>query len=91
MSDEPPQLTREQAEASLKIVRTWLARKHSQWAANNATLYEPGFHCDGWAIALDGGPEDWPWHVSQDIGEKDWPIGVYAEPGSRWYLGLYPD
>lgn len=82
---ETKQLTREQAETCLKIVDDWLsmATGGAQWGPK---LYEPGFHCNGWAIALEGGPEDWPWHVSQ---EGIWPKDVFVEPGSSWYLGLY--
>lgn len=80
------QLTREQAEACLTIVQSWLADPHT---GGQAKLYEPGFHCGGWAIALEGGPDDWPWQVSQAIGEFGWPEGVYAEPVNHWCLGLY--
>lgn len=89
MNDENPQLTREQAEECLATVREWLVKIDGQQTADEAKLYDPGFHCNGWAIALEGGPEDWPWRVSQDVGEEGWPDGVFAEPGSNWYLGLY--
>jgi hypothetical protein len=88
MSDEQPQLAREQAEQALATVREWLVAKGS-WDADEVELYEPGFHCNGWAIALEGGPEEWPWHVSQDVGEEGWPDGVFAEPVNHWCLGLY--
>lgn len=84
--DENERLTREQAEACLKIVQDWLTKRGDEWAAHEAKLYEPGFHCTGWAIALEGGPEEWPWHISQ---EGIWPKDVFVEPGASWYLGLY--
>lgn len=86
MSDSE-QLTREQAEACLKIAQDWVGLRAGPGWSDEMKLYEPGFHCDGWAIALEGGPEDWPWHVSQ--AEDIWPQGVFAEAGSDWYLGLY--
>lgn len=88
MSDTE-QLTREQAEQCLATVREWLVKAGGQWAADEAKLYDPGFHCGGWAIALEGGPEEWPWHVSQAVGEEGWPDGVFAEPVASWCLGLY--
>lgn len=78
------QLTREQAEACLLAVQNWICDPHT---GGTAKLYEPGFHCDGWAIVMDHGPQDWPWHVSQ---EDIWPDGVFVQAGSHWYLGLYP-
>lgn len=87
--NDTEQLTREKAEECLATVREWLVKKDGQWAADEAKLYEPGFHCNGWAIALEGGPEEWPWHISQDVGEEGWPDGVFVEPGASWYLSLH--
>lgn len=84
--DENEQLTREQAEACLKIVQDWIDKKSGPgWEVK---LYEPGFHCTGWALALEGGPVMWPWLISQDTAVM-WPDGVHIEPGASWYLGLY--
>jgi hypothetical protein len=85
--NENEQLTREQAEACLTIVQSWIGDPHT---AGRAKLYEPGFHCDGWAIAMDGGPFEWPYQVTEAMYPNGWPDGVFAEPGSNWYLGLYP-
>jgi len=85
---EDEQLTREQAEACLKIVQDWIAiRGGKQWLGH-LKLYEPGFHCGGWAIALEGGPEEWPWYISQDKSIT-WPEGAFVEAGATWYLGLH--
>ena len=78
------QLTREQAEACLKIVQDWIDEKYGP--GYEVKLYDPGFHCTGWALVLTGMPDEWPWLISQ---AGHWPQGVFAEPGSDWYLGLY--
>lgn len=80
------QLSRETAEQCLKLVTDWLTTQGTNEAP---TLYEPGFHCSGWAIALEGGPDVWPVDLTHEGGVV-WPKGVFAEPGSHWYLGLYP-
>jgi hypothetical protein len=85
--DETPQLTREQAEACLKIAKDWVALRAGSGWSDEMKLYEPGFHCDGWAIALTG-LKSWPWHVTQDAAVS-WPVRVYAEAVNDWCLGLY--
>lgn len=87
MTGQNEQLTREQAEACLKIVQEWIDKKQGVpgW---EVTLYEPGFHCDGWSAALEGTEIEWPWLMSTDESVT-WPDGVFAEPGASWYLGLY--
>jgi hypothetical protein len=88
VSDEREQLTREQAEACVKIVQAWVGKVDPE-AAALATLYEPGFQCGGWAVTLqEQGPEDWPMWVC-DMVDDEWPKGVFAEPVSHWCLGLY--
>ncbi len=64
-------ITRELAEATLAAVREQFAdylegidpndQKRQPW------LYEPGFHCNGWAIAWEGvGPRDWADYACRD-------------------------
>lgn len=85
--NQPEALTEAQALACFKIVRAWIHDKVGpSW---QPVLYGVGFHCNGWAIALEGALDDWPWHLSQDESVT-WPDGVFAEPGASWYLGLYP-
>jgi hypothetical protein len=53
-----------------------------------AALYEPGFHANGWVIALEGGPYEWPIHISEP-GKVTWPEGVWVEPVNNWSIALY--
>lgn len=82
-------LTLTQASVCLEITKGWIARTDPSAAADLA-LYPPGFHADGYTIALEGGPEDWPWHLTQDE-TITMPGGIFAEPVNGWCLGLYPD
>lgn len=55
-------------------------------------LYEPGFHADGWTLALEG-DYDWPMRVSEALFLKEisLPADVFVEPVNGWCLGLYPE
>lgn len=86
--NENEQLTREQAEACLKIVKDWVALYAATGWADEVKLYEPGFHCDGWAIWLEG-LEDWPQAISHSA-DVTWPPGMYAGAVNHVCLGLYP-
>ena len=83
--NENPRVNAKTAGDCLLIVQSWLGDPRT---GGEAKLYPPGFHCNGWAVALEGGPEDWPWHISQDES-VEWPPNVLVEPGASWYLGLY--
>jgi hypothetical protein len=61
------------------------------WTGDNAaTLHEPGFHADGWTIALESGPEDWTIKISEP-GVAQWPAGVAVEPLNHWALSVFVD
>lgn len=81
-------ITEEQAKACLDLVKEWIERKAGPgWEPK---LYEPGFHAEGWTIALEGLADlEWPWTMSQDKSVP-WPDGVWVEAGSDWYLSLLP-
>jgi hypothetical protein len=49
------------------------------------TLYDPGFHCSGWAVVWEEGPEEWISRVSDSVQVP----GVLIEPVNHWCLGLY--
>lgn len=63
------------------------------------TLYEPGFHADGWTVGWDGGPDNWP-HMSvmgrvDDVSGREFepatfPPGVAADALDNVILTLYP-
>lgn len=87
--DDDRQLTKRQAKACLRIVREWIAAWDED-TAQDVKLYEPGFHADGWTVALEGGPEDWAYAITYAEGVT-WPRGVHVETVSgSWCLGLYP-
>jgi len=78
-------IDRKTAEAALAVVQNWMPPGYDP-----VRLYEPGFHADGWVIAMDGGPEDWPIHLS-DSGSVKWPAGVGVEALNHWSLSLYTE
>lgn len=80
-------ITKTQAAECLAIVQAWVNEKSGPgW---DPQLYPPGFHANGWTIALEGSFEDWPYRMSEDE-TITWPRGVWVEAGNTWYLGLYP-
>jgi hypothetical protein len=81
------QLSRFKAEKVLAAVNEQFADKFDPDAGpgDKPTLYEPGFHADGWTIAWEGNPE-WTLQALQDKKIK----GVFTEPVNHWCLGLYP-
>jgi hypothetical protein len=79
-------LSKATAEHCLNLVTIWLAAHGAEEAPK---LYEPDFHCGGWAIALEGGPIAWTLDLTDSDGVT-WPKGVFAEPVNHWCLGLYP-
>ena len=92
--NETKQLTREQADACLKLVQEKITERAGAEWARELMLHEPGFHTGGWSISLDGvnviyDNGGWPWEVSNEIGEFGWPEGVHAEAVNNCILGLY--
>lgn len=75
-------LRRETAE----IVRTAIADRYDPEMFGTPTLYEPGFHCSGWAVAWEEAPDGWVHEVSQHVRFR----GVFIEPVNHWCVGLYP-
>jgi len=81
-------ITEAQAQQCLKTVAIWI--EENAGGGYDPALYEPGFHADGWTIALEGIAHiEWPWTISQDESVT-WPEGVRVEAGSHWYLSLLP-
>jgi hypothetical protein len=74
-------ISRTVATECLDVVRKWTRD-------DTATLYDPGFHADGWVIALEGGPYEWPVLMAQDESVV-WPDGVKVEALNHWALSLY--
>ena len=64
--------------------------EHFKVDADVFTVYEPGFHADGWTIAAEGGaPYYWTPQASEVLnGDHSGP--VFHEPINHWLLGLYP-
>jgi hypothetical protein len=74
-------ISRKTATECLDAVRKWTRD-------DTATLYDPGFHADGWVIALEGGSYEWPILITQDESVV-WPDGVKVEALNHWALSLY--
>lgn len=79
-------LARAKAEASLEVVKTYIDQKYDPgWEPK---LYAPGHEGPFWNISLEG-VGDWAIRIG-GYDETPFPEGVFAEPGTDWYLALYP-
>lgn len=76
-------LDRATVDKCLELVKAW-----DPTYMDDAKVYEPGFHADGWVIALDGGMEEWPIRISEP-GAVPWPAGVAVEPLNHWALSVF--
>jgi hypothetical protein len=76
-------VTRKRAEAAaVKLT------EHFGAEPGTFTVYEPGFHSDGWTIAAeDGAPYGWAIQAWPVLAE--WQSGLFFEPVNHWCLGLY--
>lgn len=93
------QLTKAKAEACLRAVEKQFEGMFEPDAGpgDRPTLYEPGFHADGWTIAWEA---HWTWPVVAFVGGPSAdvpgefrsvpkPSGVHTEAVNHWCLGLY--
>jgi hypothetical protein len=88
MNDEPITISEGDARTCLKIVTEWLAQEAA--SGLDPVLYDPGFHAEGWTIALEGIADvQWPMAISGDASVT-WPEGVWVEPVNEWCLHLLP-
>lgn len=79
-------LTRAKAEECLKVVQKYIDQKYEPgWEPK---LYAPGHEGPYWNISLEGAGEWAIWIGGRD--ETPFPDGVFTEPGTSWYLALYP-
>lgn len=49
-------------------------------------VYEPGFHHDGWVIADEEGPDDWPFEAREIVTLADDAPDVYIEAINHWSI-----
>lgn len=70
-----------------EVVYIAISHRYDAQMWGTPTLYDPGFHCSGWAVAWEEAPDGWVHEVSKHVRIE----GVFIEPVNHWCVGLYPE
>lgn len=85
-------VTKAMAERVLLAVRQRFAA-YLEHDPQGPTLYEPGYHTDGWVIAWQGGPEDWTALVGDYVSKVPQlsKYGIWTEAVNHWSIAIVRD